>query len=125
MRSQFADAQRLLVDALASDPPAELPGCVSCPARCRFLPIVEPHLPTLRASIAVKAVAPIPIDERVSAVRSIAESNVALLRGKDEAFRDAFVYCLVTNAARASAPLADEVLERLRGDPQPPAGLRS
>src|SRR5262249_40587294 len=52
-RGVFARAQEELWRETVAEPPHDVPpaGCSRCPARCRLLPFVAPHLPALAETL--------------------------------------------------------------------------
>jgi hypothetical protein len=113
-RTRFDTAHRALATQLTEQPPAELPGCVRCPARCRMLPAVAPVLAAAGPAVATRATASTPPQTRLRAVAGITDGGLraALEAQPGEAERRTFLYCLVTTATGEHAP--QDLLAELR-----------
>jgi hypothetical protein len=117
-RAAFDQARQGLLDAVAKDPPQERPGCRSCPARCRMLPLVGPHLPIVARSIAARATGSSSADTRLVAVEAAVDGHIPILRRRpgDETVRRHILYCTLSNVdvPPEASGHRDELLDLLR-----------
>nr|RNJ70293.1 MAG: ATP-binding protein [Leptolyngbya sp. IPPAS B-1204] len=102
VRSQVA---KLLVGELPS-----LPGCSTCPVRCRAFPIVRTQLNRLRSMVAIQLAQSHSETTRLAAIQQSATTLISGLSTKTE---EALLYCLVANSGGDAASEAD-VLDLLR-----------
>ncbi|WP_336116084.1 ATP-binding protein [Streptomyces sp. PTD9-10] len=113
---------------MGSRPPRELPGCATCPSRCRVLPLVAPAVPALAAPVSACADRPVPLDTRLRQLDALAEEHLPdacqiLSEGQS---RRSLLYCMIVNAtaaisrSRQPTPATDavvaETLAALRGE---------
>jgi DNA helicase HerA-like ATPase len=103
-RAAAADAQAELARTIGAGPPAELPGCERCPARCRVLPVIGPLAQPTASRIAACATRDTTVPARMRELIKIAESSAPVFAGLP-GHRPELLYCMVTNST-AAAPAA-------------------
>lgn len=100
-------AARKVLGSVVSAPPIERPDCAACPARCRLLSFIAPHVIKAEKSIAPKLVEPLSAEARLQVIRRAAELQIPILASRKEepGIYDGLLYCLLANAA-ATVPAA-------------------
>jgi hypothetical protein len=104
--TRFAEVQRRLNELLTGEPPRELPGCSSCPVRCRALPQVAPHLAALGPVVAARATGTTSAAARARAITTAAAEVLTV--------REGVLYCLVVTSTAGTGADMTELLAELR-----------
>jgi DNA helicase HerA-like ATPase len=119
-RAIFDEVRQELLRIVADAPPRELPECQQCPARCRVLPFVAPHLAKLEKehAIAAKLSMNISAEACLEMIQRTAEQQIPILarrKVKTEAGHS-LLYCLLThtNAPESAMARREEMLAVLR-----------
>ncbi len=107
-RQALATARTNLRALIAAAPPRELPGCAECPARCRYLHLVAPHMATAGTAAAHRVSAALPAGARLRTLRELLGQYPDMTAGLDGEQQRDLLYCLVTvSSARAGSDPAD------------------
>lgn len=113
--AEYEEATRQLRGQIAAAPPAELPGCEACPARCRLLPWAAPVLPAVEKGLAARLSDPPTVESRLELVRRLTDPYFPWPALKSSTRHRDWLYCLLTHAApEVAVPGRAELLSGLR-----------
>jgi hypothetical protein len=117
--SVFNSTHQQFLELMTKEPPRELQGCQTCPARCHIWRFVAPHQATMATQISRSLLSNQTADEYLLLLeRTVAPvlQNTPLIANNTNNLRRNWIYCLLTNLdlPPATTTKRDELLEMIR-----------